>query len=75
MKKNSSLTEDTLSSFEAEGENESAKDVSSDNTSSVSDESSADNSSEAENPYPNESMTNFGALKDDELDSILGKAF
>ena len=71
---NSSLTEDTLSSFEAEGENESAEDVSSDNTSSVSDESSADNSSEAENPYPNESMTNFGALKDDELDSILGKA-
>ncbi|MDE6148721.1 MAG: hypothetical protein K2F81_01315 [Ruminococcus sp.] len=70
----SSMTEDKLSSFEAEGEDESAEDVSADNTSSVvDDESAEDDSSEAEDPYPNESMTNYGALEEDDLETTYGK--
>ncbi len=72
----SSMTEGTLSSYEAEGETESATDVSADNTSSTADDesSASDDNSEAENPYPNESMTNYGVLKDSDLESIQGKA-
>lgn len=64
----SSKTTDTLSSYAAEGDEESATDVSAYKDAS----GSADDSSEPD-PYVNESMTNYGMLDEESLATDSGK--